>query len=98
LKTNFSGCAICDSTWGDHWVEVDGQRMFFCCGLCATQFQRLIDRILEQTGWPRIEAVELLGDRRGRTCVARQGSATIRVEVSFTPEGELLRFELVGPA
>jgi hypothetical protein len=92
LKRNFAGCAICDSTWGNVWEEVEGERMFFCCRLCATQFRTLIERIERETGWTTVEAVEISGDRRGRECVARSGSGSIRVVFSFTPEGELLRF------
>jgi hypothetical protein len=93
LKRNYSGCAICDSTWGNLWEEVEGERMFFCCGTCVTQFRRLVDRIEKETGWPRIDALEIAGDRRGRTCVAQSGSETVRVRVMFDSEGELLRFE-----
>jgi hypothetical protein len=98
LKRNYSGCAICDSTWGNVWEEVEGERMFFCCSLCVVQFRRLIDRIKSETGWPTVESVEIGGDRRGRTCVATYGGSTFRVAVAFTPEGELRRFETLGPA
>ncbi len=97
MKRNYAGCAICDSTWGDLWEEVDGERMFFCCSICATQFRQLVDRVKKETGWPRIEAVEISGDRRGRTCVAQTGGDTFRVRVAFNPEGELLRFEKLLP-
>jgi len=96
LKRNYTGCAICDSTWGDVWEEVDGERMFFCCATCAVQFRRLVGRIREATGWPLIEALEIGGDRRGRSWEARTGSATARGRVSFTAEGEILRFEASG--
>jgi Ta0938 len=93
LQRNFTGCAICDSTWGNVWEEVEGERMFFCCSICVVQFRRLVDRIKAETGWPTLEAIEITGDRRGRTCVARTGDQTVRVRVAFTPEGELRHFE-----
>jgi hypothetical protein len=95
LKRNYAGCAICDSTWGNLWEEVDGERMFFCCATCVVQFRRLIGRIKEETGWPSIDALDISGDRRGRTCVAQREGETIRTRVAFNPEGEILRFEVL---
>jgi hypothetical protein len=98
LKRNYVGCAVCDSTWGNLWEEVDGERMFFCCPTCVVQFRQLVGRIEKETGWPRIESLEINGDRRGRTCVARTGPETVRVRVMFNPEGEILRFEKLDPS
>jgi hypothetical protein len=97
LKRNYTGCAICDSTWGNVWEEVEGERMFFCCSTCVVQFRHLVARIKKDTGWLTIESLELLGDRRGRTCVAQNGPATFRAGFAFNPEGELLRFERLDP-
>ena len=93
MKRNYTGCAICDSTWGNLWEEVEGERMFFCCSICVVQFRGLVERIKEATGWPTIESLDLAGDRRGRTCVATTGPETFRVRVAFNSEGRLLRFE-----
>ena len=93
MKRNYTGCAICDSTWGNVWEEVEGERMFFCYSICVVQFRRLVARIKQATGWPALDSLEISGDRRGRRCVATSGAATFRVWVAFNPEGELLRFE-----
>jgi hypothetical protein len=98
LKRNYTGCAICDSTWGNLWEEVEGERMFFCCSICVVQFRHLVDRIKEESGWPTIESLEISGDRRGRTCVAATGTETLRVRFAFNSEGALLRFEKLEPA
>jgi len=92
LKTNYQGCAICDSTWGNVWEEVEGERMFFCCDLCRVQFRGLVDRIKRETGWERIDALEVTGDRRGRTCAATSGSEVARFAFAFNSEGRLRRF------
>jgi hypothetical protein len=92
LKRNYVGCAICDSTWGNVWAEVDGERVFFCCDLCVTQFRGLIDRIRQETGWARVDAVEISGDRRGRTCLATAGEAHSRFQFAFNSDGQLLQF------
>ena len=93
MKRNYSGCAICDTTWGDVWEEVEGERLFFCCRLCEVQFRALVDAVKSRTGWPTIETLEIAGDRRGRSCRAASGDATFRATFAFTSEGELLRFE-----
>lgn len=97
MKRNYTGCAVCDSTWGNVWEEVEGERMFFCCSRCVVQFRSLVGRIKERTGWPGIDSIEIAGDRRGRTCVARAGSQTFRVSVAFNSEGELRQFEPLAP-
>jgi hypothetical protein len=97
LKRNFAGCAICDSTWGDTWEEIDGERVFFCCGLCADQFRNLVAAIVERTGWARLDAIEIAGDRRGRTVIAHSGSNGGRYRVMFNAEGGLLQFEELDP-
>lgn len=93
MKRNYSGCAICDSTWGDVWEEVEGERVFFCCRLCAQQFRALVDAVKSRTGWPAIETLEIAGDRRGRSCRATSGGETFAASFAFTSEGALLRFE-----
>jgi hypothetical protein len=98
LKRNYTGCAICDSTWGNVWEEVEGERVFFCCDLCATQFRRLLGRVKLATGWKEIESIEIAGDRRGRTGVARSGATALRFSVNFTTLGEVRRFETLPSA
>ncbi|MCI4367818.1 MAG: TA0938 family protein [Thermoplasmata archaeon] len=92
MDRNYAGCAICDSTWGDVWEEVDGERMFFCCTVCARQFRQLVDRIKGTMGWSHLDAIEIRGDRRGRTCVARSGTGSLEVLVAFDSEGDLWKF------
>lgn len=92
MKRNYDGCALCNSTWGDVWEEVGGERTFFCCALCAVQFRGLIERIQRDTGWPGIDAIEIGGDRRGRRCRAAGGGSTAAFEFAFTPVGGLLYF------
>ncbi len=97
MKRNYTGCAICDSTWGDVWAEVEGERMFFCCELCVTQFRGLIDRIKQETGWRTVEGIEIAGDRRGRTCVASGRGETARFAFAFNSDGVVRRFERLSP-
>jgi hypothetical protein len=92
LKRNYDGCALCNSTWGNVWAEVDGERTFFCCELCVAQFRGLVDRIKRDTGWTRIDSLEIEGDRRGRACEAAFAEHHARYRFAFTGEGDLLYF------
>jgi len=97
LKRNYTGCAICGSTWGNVWAEVEGERLFFCCELCAVQYRGLIDRIKQETGWETIDSIDIAGDRRGRTCSVRGGDREARFLFTFNSEGHLLRFQRSEP-
>jgi hypothetical protein len=98
LKRNYDGCAICNSTWGNVWAEVDGERLFFCCDLCVVQYRGLVERIKKETGWTQIDSIEIAGDRRGRTCEVMFGGAQARFLFAFNPEGGILRFQRVDRA
>jgi hypothetical protein len=100
LKVNYRGCAICDSTWGDLWEEVGGERLFFCCSICAAQFRALFARLRQETGWSEVDALEIEGDRTGRRVTAHRGADRREFSVIFTPQGEILRWRAlgVGPA
>lgn len=93
MKRNYDGCAICNSTWGNVWAEVEGERTFFCCDLCLLQFRNLVDRIKAVEGWSRIDALEISGDRQGRWCHASSGDARARFAFAFNSEGALRRFD-----
>jgi hypothetical protein len=97
LKTDYEGCAICGSTWGDVWAPVDGESMFFCCDICARQFQGLVARIKAAAGWPRVDEIHIQGDRRGRTCTARRGESSGTYFVAFTPDGRVREFHELAP-
>lgn len=92
------GCRLCGSTWGDWWEEVETRREFFCCELCARQWTRMLEEVRARTAWPRVEAVELTGNRWGREGEARFGPSRFRFRIAFTPDAELRRFEPLPPA
>ncbi len=92
MKVREDGCVICGSTWGDYWREVDGQKMFFCCSVCADEFSAVVERVKKETGWQSIDEVEMPGGFRGRTCVATRGSDSYRFFVSFNEDGSVRNF------
>lgn len=75
------------------WEEVDDERLFFCCDLCAVQYRGLIDRIKRETGWERLDSIEIAGDRRARTCSVSRGATRARFLFSFNSDGQLIRFQ-----
>lgn len=97
MKVNYEGCAICDSTWGNVWEEVEGQRLFFCCSLCTVQFRGLVDRIKADTGWTHIDDLKIAGDRTGRTCRAQSNASEAEFRFAFNSEGKLRRFARASP-
>ncbi len=92
MKLLDEGCVICGSTWGDYWREIDGQRMFFCCEICAVEFQNMLDEVRRRTGWERMDEIKIEGDQRGRNCVAVSGGKTFGFFIRFNSEGEILTF------
>ncbi len=97
MKLPDEGCIICGSTWGDYWREIAGQRMFFCCEICAVEFQNMLDEVRRRTGWEKIDEIKVEGDQRGRTCVAASGGKTFGFFIRFNSEGEILTFSEESP-
>ncbi len=93
LKIDRHGCALCGSTWGSVWEEVEGDRLFFCCSLCGLQFRNLVARIESTRQWDRVDSLEIAGDRMGRLVTAARGSEIVRYRVAFNPQGLLRQFQ-----
>lgn len=99
LRTRTDGCALCGSTWGDYYEDVEGERRFFCCELCAKQLRVLCQAIRTAEHWPEIDALELEGGRYGRRATAHRGSLKVQYEARFDLAGELSHFAPTsGPA
>ena len=87
------GCVICGATWGDYWEEVEGQRMFFCCDICATEFKKMVEEVKNRTRWKTIDEIKMKGDYRGRECVAISGESKYPFFVRFNSKGEVETFQ-----
>ena len=87
------GCAICQSTWGNYWAEVEGQRMFFCCKICEVEFRNMIERIKQRTGWNQIDEVRIAGDHSGRECTAISKDSTYDFFIRFNSQGGIETFQ-----
>lgn len=87
------GCALCESTWGDYWEQVEGQKVFFCCWICAAAFKNMVKEIRARTGWPTVDEIKIKGDYRGRECIALRGPNSYKFFVRFDENnGEIVAF------
>lgn len=88
------GCALCESTWGDYWAEVEGQKVFFCCWVCAEAFKNMVREVKARRGWPAVDEIKIEGDYRGRECVALNGAYSYKFFIKFDESnGQLVAFE-----
>ena len=92
MKVPENSCAICEATWGDHWETIEGQRMFFCCDICATEFKNMINKIKERTGWKNIDEIKISGNYRGRECTAILGDKKYDFSIRFDSKGDIDKF------
>jgi hypothetical protein len=97
LKTNYAeGCAICGSTWGNYWGEIEGSKMFFCCDICYLELQNLVAKIKEETGWNAIDEINIKGNYAGRNCLATFDKNSARFIVRFDSSGAVQTFKREG--
>ncbi len=92
MKVPETGCAICEATWGDYWEVVEGQRMFFCCDICAIEFKNMINQVKKRTGWKTVDEIKMTGNYRGRECTASYGSERYNFSIRFDSKGGIDAF------
>ena len=91
---NRKGCALCDATWGEYYREIYGNRMFFCCDICADIFENMVSEVKKRTGWKNIDHVDLNGNfSLGRQCTARSGKETFNFYFRTYSDGRMMKFE-----
>ena len=93
MKVPSEGCALCESTWGDYWADVEGQRMFFCCSICEVEFRNMVNEVKHRAGWKSLDEIKMTGDYRGRECTAFSGSRSFRFFIRFDSEGKIQTFQ-----
>ena len=95
MKTNNEkGCALCDATWGEYYREIENERMFFCCNICADIFETMVSKVKQNTGWESIDYVELNGNySKGRECTARKGDDTFSYYFRTYSDGRFITFD-----
>ncbi len=87
------GCALCDATWGEYWDDVDGQRMVFCCDICAAAFKNMIEAVKGAKGWDAVDRLVITGNNSvGRKCTATSGGSDFRYYIKFHNDGRIFDF------
>ena len=91
-----AGCALCGSSWGNYWREVEGANRFFCCSLCADAWENAAAKLKEKTGWPRVDFL-FIDESRGNEGDghARCGEKEVRFSLAGNDDGTITRFDLV---
>ncbi len=97
MRVPEKGCALCEATWGDYWEEVEEQRMFFCCDICAIEFKNMVREVKTRTGWKSIDGINMTGDYRGRDCTAVSGGKKYAFFIRFDSKGEVQAFNERSP-
>ncbi|MCG3109318.1 hypothetical protein L3N51_01608 [Metallosphaera sp. J1] len=95
--TKEKGCALCGATWGGWYEEVEGERLFFCCDVCAREFVNMLNKVKQTTGWDRVDELVIDGDYyRGRNCEARHGERSLSFYVKFGEDAEVTTFRIIS--
>ena len=95
IKTNNEkGCALCDATWGEYYREIEGEKMFFCCNICADIFENMVNEVKKRTGWEKIGYIQLIGNySKGRECKATSGNESYNYYFRTYGDGRMMAFQ-----
>lgn len=91
MKVNYNGCALCDSTWGDYYENVEGSKLFFCCHQCALLYKEIISHIKNYYHITDIQNLELHGNPRERIFTLNSDNMFFRGKIQFL-NGKLINF------
>lgn len=91
MKINNTGCALCESTWGDYYQVVEGTKLFFCCDVCASLYQEIIDKIKEFYYIKTINSLSLTGNSKERNFTVETEKNTYNGRIKFF-NGHILDF------
>lgn len=93
---NRRGCALCDATWGEYWDTVEGEKMRFCCDICAAAFRNMIDEVKRQNKWGAVDRLNISGNNNtGRNCEASHGGSSFQFYIKFHGDGSILDFHRI---
>lgn len=93
MLTNNTGCALCNSTWGNHYETIENEKLFFCCDVCANLFQEIIISLKNLYSMDKIYKLELQGNPRLRTYEVKSITESHKGKITFE-NGKI--FEIIG--
>ncbi|ACR43194.1 TA0938 family protein [Saccharolobus islandicus] len=92
--TKENGCALCGGTWGDYYEGIEGEKLFFCCDMCALEFVNMVNEVKKRTNWSRIDELIINGNYyTGRTCSAKNGNREYKFYVKFNDDAGIETFK-----
>ncbi len=79
---------------GEYYREIENEKMFFCCNICADIFENMVNVVKKETGWDHIDSVELHGNYSlGRNCTATSGENTFKYYFRAYSDGRIMEFK-----
>ena len=91
MKVNLTGCALCDSTWGDYYKEIENSKLFFCCDVCASIFSDIVNRVKTAYDLTFIDYLEIQGNYKKRNVKVYSNGKEFFSEFSFL-NGKIINF------
>lgn len=92
LKINYTGCALCNSTWGDYYATIEGTELFFCCEVCSSIYKKVVDKVKTDHQLKSLDYLEIEGTPRERFFTASSGNKTFKGRINFL-QGNIIKFQ-----
>ena len=92
-EKSLNKCELCHSQWGNYWKVFEDRKLFFCCQLCAVQYENLISTIQNQIENQRMSILEIKGTSRLRICRVIKNDKEYRFSLSFRADGQVSHFK-----
>ena len=92
MKINNSGCALCNSTWGDYYKIIEDTQLFFCCEVCADLYQDIVYKIKKTYQISKIDYLEVEGNSKERIFKGTSDQKVFKGKIHFS-KGKVVRFQ-----
>ncbi len=84
MKINNTGCALCNSTWGNYYKKIDNTNFFFCCDVCSSIFEDIIKELKILYEIESITDLNLEGSSRERTYKIIANNREYKGKITFS--------------
>jgi len=92
MKTNYSACALCNSTWGNYYKTIEDTKLFFCCEVCACIYSEIVKKIKDTYNLELIDYLQIEGNTRERYFMAYSQKREFSGKITFS-NGKILDFK-----
>lgn len=84
MIVNNTGCALCNSTWGNYYQTIENTKLFFCCEACANIFNEIIVYLKRKFEIVSIDKIGLQGNPRYRNFVIFSNKIEFKGKLTFS--------------